>query len=261
MRRVSFAGLVARFTACALVLGALASSALAEPSGWDELAKSLGGPRDGEIVVDQQPLPTGGPGSDTAFEDDYPEPVWQQAADDILLVETAVIHHLVWWGFYGGNFSGSTDPPTGPETMRVRFYDAKPDDGLPGGTMYEESFLNPSRTATGRIVAANYGDEYTFEVDLTTPFQLDAGTPLWLEIVQVGDLDSTFRWEYSPGDGTPYAFINPYVPDWTQSILTSNVAFQLVTPEPATLLLLALGCVLALKRNGHRTGRRCNAHN
>ncbi len=236
--------------AAVVVAAGLSAQASAYPGTWGDLM------RGGEVVVDQQPLPTGGPGADTDFLDDFGYPVWQVVADDILLPETAIIQHLVWWGFYGGTFSGSTEPPTGPETMRVRFYEARASDGLPGETMYEESFLNPSRVATGQIIAANGAAEYLFEADLTTPIQLDAGIPYWLEIVQVGDQDSHYRWEVSPGTGTPFAFINDLVPDWQRTTGTANVAFQLVTPEPETFVLLSFGFGLVSKRRAGRTERR-----
>jgi hypothetical protein len=232
------------------VLVAWAGSVAATPRSWDDVM------RGGGVVWDQQPLPSGGPGADTDFYSDSGQQVWQQVADDILLADPATIRRIVWWGFYGGNFTGSPLPPEGPETMRIRFYDARPEDGLPGATLYEESFLNPSRTATGRIVATPlYPSEYIFQVDLPTPFDLDAGEVYWLEVVQVGDVDSHYRWEYSPGNGTPYAFLNPWVPDWQRTGTTANVAFQLSTvPEPATFVLFAFGFVLAGGRSRRRGG-------
>jgi hypothetical protein len=232
------------------VLVAWAGSVAAAPGSWDDVM------RGGGVVWDQQPLNTGGPGADTDFYTDWGEQFWEQVADDILLADPATIRRIVWWGFYGGNFSGSTQPPEGPETMRIRFYDARPEDGLPGATLYEESYLNPSRTATGRIVfVPMLAPEYIFQVDLPTAFELDAGEVYWLEVVQVGDVDSTFRWEYSPGDGAPYAVRNPWFPDWVRTDLTTNVAFQLLTvPEPATFVLFVFGFVLARGRNRRRGG-------
>jgi hypothetical protein len=233
-----------------LVWVACAGSLAASPRSWDDVM------RGGGVVWDQQPLNSGGPGADTDFYSDSGQQVWQQVADDILLADPATVRRIVWWGFYGGTFSGTTEPPDGPETMRLRFYDARPSDGLPGATLYEESFLDPSRTATGRIVFATGGAEYIFELDLTTPFDLDGGEAYWLEVVQVGDVDSHYRWEVSPGTGTPFAFINPWVPDWQRTTLTANVAFQLSTvPEPAAFVLFVFGFVLARGRNRRRGGQ------
>ncbi len=208
----------------------------------------------GGLVWDQQPHPYGGPGADTDFYSDSGPRVWQQVADDIMLPSAATIRRIVWWGFYGGNFTGSRYPPPGPETMRLRFYDARPGDGLPGQTLWEESFLNPSRTWTGRDVQSVGGHpEYVFQTDLTTPFVLDAGVPYWLEIVQVGDVDSTYRWEYSPGVQTPYALKNTFYPDWQRTTLNIDVAFQLSTvPEPATFGLFVFGFMLVARRKRRR---------
>ena len=210
----------------------------------------------GSIVVDQQPHNFGGPASDTALLDDFDNQIWQRVADDVLLPQSTILSRIVFWGFYGGSFDQFVEPPPPTETMRVRFYDARPSDNLPGTVLFEESFLNPSRVPTGRVVLVGPGPpEMRYQVDLTTPFELQANTKYWLEIVQVDNLNSHFRWEFSPGNGTPYAFINPNVPDWTKSTLVSNVAFQLVAiPEPATLTLTA-GALLFLVLKGRNVRR------
>ncbi len=224
-------GLIQRCTivsaAAVVVAAGLSAPASAYPGEWDNLM------RDGGVVVDHQPRLGGGTAADTAFYDPYGYEVWQQLADDILLAEAAMIRRIVWWGFYHLN-----DPPPAVETMRIRFYDARPGDGLPGAILYEESFLNPSRTATGETVLADgLPDEYIFEVDLTTPLTLVAGTPYWFEALQIGDVDSTFLLEYSETDLTGIAFVNNIVADW-QSALTVDLAFQLSTaPEPSSILM------------------------
>jgi hypothetical protein len=78
-----------------------------------------------------------------------------------------------------------------------------------------------------------------------------ANQAYWLEIEQVGDAASWFRWEFSatpPLDGQ--AFNNPIVGEWvhTQSI-TANAAFQLLTiPEPHFLSPVAILIVAARRR-------------
>jgi hypothetical protein len=227
---------VAIVVACALVLGALASTALAEPSGWEDLARSFSGPRDGDIVVSHPPLNTGGLASDTSFYYPYPTLYWQRVADDILLANPAVITDLRWWGFY------SEAMPQPNELMRIRFYGSRASNGLPdeANLVYEETFTNPTRTATGRIVLVDEGPlEYLFNARLTTPVSLASGLRYWLEIVQVGDIDSRFRWEVSPTtDGSGFAFINPTTVDWRSTLpgATVNTAYQLVSvPEPTAL--------------------------
>ncbi len=219
-----------------LLLLCTAVEVQAGPADLDDLM------RGGEIVVDQQPTRFGGPGSDTLFRNVFGEVVWQQIAENILLDAPATIGHLTWWGFYGGSGTPATPPPD-TETMRLRFYGARPGDGLPddGNILYEESFLDPSRTATGEIVLVGGSpDEYVYSVDLASPVSLGAGTLYWLEIEQIGDIDTTFRWEAGISPLAGHAFAHTYLPAWELSPSTS-LAFQLVAvPESSTLLLLLL---------------------
>lgn len=201
-----------------------------------------------DIVVTHPPLNSGGPAADTEFINSSNDPSWQQLADDFQVSQDAVIRRISWWGFYGDSFLEEIEPPPATETMRARIYGARAGDGLPddANILFEESFLNPSREATGRIVFVGPGPpEFKFEVDLASPFAIEADTPYWLEIVQVGEIDSLFRWEFSPGNGTPFAFVNPFVSDWRKTTLTANLAFELSTvPEPTSLCLCAFGLIL-----------------
>jgi hypothetical protein len=189
------------------------------------------------IIVDQQPLNTNGSASDTAFVSAKQE-VWQQIADDFELTQDILLQKVVLWGFYGDNFDKTIEPPPQDETLRLRIYDARPIDGLPGSILKEQMFSNPSRTATGRIIQLGpHPPEQRYELDLGTSFQLQADTPYWLEVVQLGDASSLFRWEVSPGNGTPYAFLNSNIPDWRRTLSVSNMSFQLHSiPEPSTFL-------------------------
>jgi len=209
--------------------------------------------RDDGVVFDQQPDPAGGPLADTLALDEFGFERWQQVADNIRLIQAASIGHLAWWGFYGGD-GQSHDPPPGSETLRVRFYSARPGDGLPGDILLEESFLNLPRTFTGRIVSVGgLPREYLFEADLSTPIVLDANTVYWLEVLQVGDVNSHFRWEDGAGRVSGCAFINDYTPSWT--FVYSGLAFELSTlPEPTSMAVLMCAGILACHAP---KGRRC----
>lgn len=214
---------------------------------------SFAGPVDG-IVFQQPPTFLGGPGSDTEFISAASgQQVWQLIADNVVLDSTADIRRITWLGFYGG--SGQPhDPPDGPETMRIRFHGARPSDGLPDddNMIFEESFLNPSRTPTGNLVnVGGFPEEFFFEVDLSDPVTLEASTLYWLEIVQVGDVDSHFRWENGFGLVDNFAFVNGNVPDWQSTI--GSLAFQLSTiPEPSSGLLVCWGAMLVARRPARR---------
>src|SRR5262245_17942866 len=101
---------------------------------------------------------------------------WGQVADDFQVTAPATIRHVTWWGFYNHDVLPSV------EIMRIRFYAARPSDGLPGDILFQESIPNPSRFATGVIVpfvppgTTGTAAEYQFESDLSTPMVLDANT-------------------------------------------------------------------------------------
>ena len=205
----------------------------------------MGIPRGG-IVVDHQPHPTGGPGSDTNFVEVFSPLTWQLSADDFTLTSPATIRHITWWGFYGSTFASSAEQPPATQTMRLRFYDARIQDGLPGTALFEETFVDPSYAWTGRrVLTGPAPDEYKFDVDLSTPMQLVALTPYWIEIIQLGNPSSLYRWESSrSSEINGFAFQNAATNDWihTQNT-TSDLAFQLSTiPEPSSAALLLLLC-------------------
>jgi hypothetical protein len=211
-----------------------------------------------DIIVDHPPLNTGGPAADTEFINMFGQPSWQLSADDILLDAPATVRRVMWWGFYDQD-----NPPT-EETMRIRFYDARPGDGLPGGILFEEYFQNPTRVATGRRVFVSVDPaEYEYTVDMAAPFHLLADTPYWLEIVQVGDIDTAFRWEFAFSDQNGYAFSTPSFPNWRASNLDGDLAFRLSSiPEPASVWILAAALMLVnrcrkeVKQKTNRRARR-----
>lgn len=229
---------------CGGLILTCASLASGSPRDWDPTGRCFGGPRDGKVVVDHPPLNTGGLASDTSFYYPYPQVYWQRVADDILLETPAVITDLRWWGFY------SEAMPQPNELMRIRFYGSRSGDGLPdeANLVYEETLANPARAATGRIVLVDEGPlEYQFNAQLTMPVSLASGLRYWLEIVQLGDVDSRFRWEFSPtSDGSGFAYINPATIDWRHTVsLTVDTAYQLISiPEPTVLGLFS--CVVLL---------------
>lgn len=203
------------------------------------------------IVFEQLPNLGGGIGSDTAFYEvmGFPE-VWQLVADNVQVSESAEIRRVTWWGFYGGNFDGTSDPPAGDEYMRVRFYAPRSSDGLPddSAVLYEETFLNASRAATGRFIFGG-SPEFRYEANLGTSFVLQSSTVYWLEIVQLGDVDSTYRWEYGTGVVSGRANSNPIVPNWVFN--NGSFAFQLSTiPEPQTAALIGVVALLLVRRRG-----------
>jgi hypothetical protein len=234
-----------------VLLLAISANAQASPQDWEQAVREFSEPRDGEVIVEQLPTRLGGLGSDTAFRDYVGRPIWSQTAENLLISEPAVVGSIEWYGFYGG-YEQSHNPPTGDETMRIRFYAARPDDSLPGDVLYEQNFLNPSRTATGaNVVCDVLAPEFFYAVDLPSPLSLAAGTPYWLEIVQINDLESHFRWEAGYGLIPEHATRWTSLPEWQFN--TGSLAFRLIVPEPQGFVLIMAGSVLmSHKRSGRR---------
>ena len=211
-----------------------------------------------DIIVQQLPGQGGGPASDTLFRNQLNQIVWEQDADNIILSTPAMVRQISWWGFYGGSGTPATPPPA-TETMRIRFYGARTSDNLPddNNILLEESFLDAPRTATGLFIAVGgRPNEYRYQVELTAPILLEAGTLYWLEVVQVGDVDSLFRWESGetgivlPG----LSFKHTFLPNWQAE--TGSLAFELSTvPEPNTFGFMTFGLLLKPRRRVRRGAR------
>jgi|ERR1051325_10576872 hypothetical protein len=110
-----------------------------------------------DIIFDHQPYPYGGPTADTLYLDDFGRQAWELLADDITLAAPATIREADLWGFYGSSFSCNIWPPSGDETIRLRFYGSRAGDGLPGPILYEESFLNPAGAIGDILLFYNRG--------------------------------------------------------------------------------------------------------
>ncbi|MFO0973212.1 MAG: hypothetical protein U1A27_07225 [Phycisphaerae bacterium] len=185
----------------------------------------------------QTPIPTGGGGADSEYLFNG-HPFSTFSADDFQVGAPTAVGKVVWWGCYDGD-----NPPT-PESMRIRVYSDLA--GLPGAPSGDVTLLNPTRQWTGRIVSFGVGPrEYRFEATLDAPISLPAAGRYWLEVSQVGSLESTFIWQYSLTDFTSFAFMTPGSAVWRLSVAAVDLAFQLYVPEPgsAALVLLALGAM------------------
>lgn len=195
-----------------------------------------------DIVVSQLPYPYGGDGGDSEFLWNG-VPFWQFAADDFVLSQPATIRRVSWWSFYGGNDDTQVEPPPPTQTIRLRLYEQRLSDGLPGNVLFEEFVVDPWREYAGfEVLVGAHPPAFRYEVDLSTPWPLAAGTPYWFGVAQMGLPTSTYRWVYSwPPVGSPGSYINPLVNDWMSSGSEWNVAFSMSTiPEPSSATLLAV---------------------
>ncbi|RIK62031.1 MAG: hypothetical protein DCC65_18010 [Planctomycetota bacterium] len=209
------------------------------------------------LILEQSPVRVGGPAADTLFRDQFGLIGWQLLADNVQFDDPQTIRRIGWWGFYGGSGTPTT-PPTGTETMRIRAYAPRPGDMLPDSNniLYETEFTNHSRIATGEIIeVGGVPPEYYYQVDLPNPLRLEADTLYWLEIVQVGDISTRFRWETAGGQQVGLAYLNDHILDW--QFTSDSLAFQLWrVPEPGTLPVALIIALLISRRNWGT--RRCH---
>ena len=214
--------------------------------------------RDDGVVVDHQPTRVGGGAADTLFINRYHQESWQQEADNVVLAEPATIARIGWWGFYG-TFDQTHEPPAGPETFRIRLYEARTSDGLPGAMIFEQTVDSADRTPTSQLVYAEVmAPEYFYQVDLAQGVMLEAGVAYWLEVVQVGDIASAFRWEGSSADLDGVAYLNGIVLDWRSTFpqVAADAAFQLSTvPESASISLFVPSLLVVRTWGRRRQGR------
>jgi hypothetical protein len=194
------------------------------------------------LLWSQPPTRSGGFAADTDFETEFGHQHFSATvADNFYLAEDATVQSVVWWGFYY-LFDVSQN-----ETMRIRFYGARPGDELPddNSILLEQTILNPMRELTGEfIIAGTAKPEYRYSVNLTSPISLVADTKYWLEIAQIGEANSDFYWEVGrliPPDGI--AGRNTAFPNWHFVGPIANMAFELTAPEPTTIALLLGGWI------------------
>lgn len=193
----------------------------------------------------QAPGRTFGYDADTLNRDDSGQPSGQFVADRFELAAAGAVCRVRWWSFYGSSLAQELEPPPAHETIRVRFYGDR--SGLPGDLLREFTFFDPPRQATGVSIPTGVGPlEYVYNVDLPVCLPAQSGTTYWLEIAQLGDIDSRFRWEASnngefavrfPID-TPYRLINNL----------GQLSYELRTPEPCSGALLGLALAYLLNR-------------
>lgn len=200
------------------------------------------------IIVDHQPFNTGGFGSDTLFTSPFGQQVWQQVADDFVWNSAEQLTGVNFWGFY------NADNPPASETIRLRIYEPRASDGLPGQVKFELAVQNSFRVATGRVIQVGVTpNEYRFEEPLPTPVDLVEDDSFWLEIVQLGDVTTHFRWETSVSDNDQFAIVNISVPDWLSAQGQGEQAFQLISPEPTSAALYGFAICYFIRARSRRT--------
>ncbi|MFO0974611.1 MAG: hypothetical protein U1A27_14395 [Phycisphaerae bacterium] len=207
------------------------------------------GPARGQLTLYQQlPDRNFGQASDTLFRSDSGPITASQVADDFAIPAGGSVCGVNWWGFYGGSFvQFDPPPPAGDETMRVRFYENAA--GLPGAVLAEHTLLNPTRQWTGQMLMFDspFRREYLYRAALPSCFAAAAGVTYWFEVVQVGDVNSYFRWETAPPGNNRFAVLFPPGTPWRISGQPDDFAFRLLTPEPTGGFLMLLALIGAVR--------------
>lgn len=198
------------------------------------------------LLYRQTPNRGFGYASDTLATDDYGTTFGSLIADKFILLQgSSSVCRVIGFGFYGGVDILLDPPPPLTETMRIRFY--ADTIGLPSELLQEAVFVNAPREWTGATVAVSpRRKEYRYEFDLPSCLQASPGTPYWLEIAQIGDPDSLWRWESANGGefavrfpiDTPYRIVNGL----------GQLAYELRTPEVSSLSFLGLAVMVLLAR-------------
>jgi len=191
----------------------------------------------GALIYSQAPNRNFAYLSDTQYVNDLGHADGVLRADRFQLTQAAQIGQLVWWGVYGPQFGPIQNPPFA-ESFRVRFYDQN---GTfpslpPFDVLYEATLSNSVREETGVLISSGF-PEYRFVVDLSSTFAAPANVPLWIEISQVGDLASTWRWETASGG--EFATQYPIGDSWNVNG-GGQLAYQLRVPEPGSGVLVGL---------------------
>lgn len=211
------------------------------------------GPAFSQILFAQPPDQFFGLTSDTEWPNTAGQTRSSLVADEFRLSQSASICGATWWSFFGGDPERFYDiNPPATETLRLRFYSDL--SGLPDAVLWERTYVDLPRVKTGRRIGIfPLRDEYRYTTGFSTCFAAAADTTYWFEVVQIGDVNSIFRWESSYSD-TDHATQFPIGVPW-RLFGSYGMAFELnQTPEPASAVLLGLGLLASAARGA--TARR-----
>jgi hypothetical protein len=179
----------------------------------------------------------------------FGQPTGQLIADRFALAQGGGTCKAVWWGFYGSSFDQVPEPAPQNESFLVRLY--RESAGLPGDVLWERVFANPLRVATGRFINTGPGPpEYRYEVSWPDCFEAQPGVDYWVTVAQWNLLSSRFRWETATAGEFAAQF--PLGTPWQFLVGGGQLAYELWTPEPATLMSVVFGMLVMIRTRADR---------
>jgi hypothetical protein len=173
-------------------------------------------------------------------------------ADDFVFAAPETFGGIRFWGFYS-----PTDTPPLNDIFTAVFYGNA--GGLPdGGNVLATRVIgNPGRVDTGDDIDGAPVDIYVYEAPFPE-ISLGAGH-YWVSIYNntLGDMDDNWAWARHVFPGNDARSLNNGV-TWLHEFSDSELAFQLIIPEPgaAALLVVALGGLWVWRWKSHAKPRR-----
>jgi hypothetical protein len=187
-------------------------------------------------------------------------------ADDWLCTESGYVSDIHFWGSWKGDANGTTG------NVYVGIYD-NDTSGLfpkPGNALWEHTFnqddyiskwyasgdqgwYNPG---TGNHILNDHENVYQYNIPIVPdPFYQEEGNTYWL-MISMDYHECFWGWKTSGSEqfGADAVFYRWVDPQWCPYELHDPITGEsldmafVITPEPASLLLLAMGATVALKR-------------
>jgi hypothetical protein len=163
-------------------------------------------------------------------------------ADDFVLAGPATLGAIRFWGFYP-----PTDTPSATDDFTVVFYGNS--GGLPNGANVLATNVvgSPSRIDTGDDTDGGGLDIYVYDATFTS-LALGPGQ-YWVSVYNntPADVDDNWAWARHSFPGNDARSLDQGA-TWIHEFSDSELAFQLIVPEPpaATLVLVAIAMVAAM---------------